>query len=278
MDAAVDAIMITDRLYRSLRRWPAAQRLCSRVVRRLPHRQRLIRHLGLLLLVDPSDLSGFYLYYEKQYDDDIFRFLQTHLPSFTWAIDLGANIGLYTAFMALFCDSVDAFEPDKEIAKKLEQNLRLNRIENVTIHRKCVSDHTGVVYFEVSPSRNLGIGRIGEQGIPLPSIDFGDFLSRSEPRALFIKMDIEGSEWLALKGATSALRSWKYPLAILMEIHPNDIARFGGTVPGLLALLQNIDLTVYALENGMLRPPVASARFWWVTNEQKTRSLNPHVV
>ena len=114
-------IMITDRFEyrRTLRPWAALQRLSTRVVRRLPHRQRLVRHFGQRLLVDPSELTGFYLYYEQEYDDGIFRFLARRLPTFAWAIDLGANIGVYTTFIAQYCNRVDAFEPDKHLVSKL---------------------------------------------------------------------------------------------------------------------------------------------------------------
>ena len=192
--------MITDRLYRALRPCAALRRLSTRVVRRLPHRQRLVRHFGQRLLVDPSELTGFYLYYEQEYDDGIFRFLSKRLSSFAWAIDLGANIGVYTTFIARYCDSVDAFEPDKHLVSKFERNLHLNGISNVTIHAKCISDVTGMVRFEASSTRNLGEGKIAERGISLPSVSLGDFLAKSVRRSLFIKMDIEGAEWLAIKG------------------------------------------------------------------------------
>src|ERR1700733_9553604 len=214
--------MITDRLYRALRPWAALRRWSTRVVRRLPHRQRLVRHFGQRLLVDPSELTGFYLYYEQEYDDGIFRFLSKRLPSFGWAIDLGANIGVYTTFIARYCDRVDAFEPDEHLVSKLEHNIHLNAISNVTIHATCISDVTGIVHFETSSARNLGVGKIAERGISLPPGNRGDFLAKSERQALFIKMDIEGAEWLSIKGAKDALRSWDSRLSILMEVHPEE--------------------------------------------------------
>jgi FkbM family methyltransferase len=264
--------MITDRLYRSLRLWAPLQRLFRRVVRRLPHRQRIVQHFGQILLVDPSELSGFYLYYEQEYDDEVFRFLSRRLPSFNWAIDLGANIGVYTTFIARFCNRVDAFEPDKHLVSKLERNLHLNGIGNVTIHAKCVSDVTGTVHFEAPPARNQGVGKIAKQGITLPSVSLDDFLAKLECQSLFIKMDIEGAEWLAIRGAQSVLQSWEHPLAILMEIHPDEIGQYGGNVPELRSLLEQIGLTVWSLDAGelhYLHPVNDFSRFWWATNERK---------
>jgi FkbM family methyltransferase len=229
----------------------------------------MVRHFGQRLLVDPSELSGFYLYYEQEYDDGVFRFLSNRLHSFAWAIDLGANIGVYTTFIARHCERVDAFEPDTHLLAKLERNLELNDIDNVTIRATCISDVTGTVHFEAPPSQNLGVGKIAKRGQSVPALNLGDLLAVSERQSLFIKMDIEGAEWLAIKGAKDGLRSWNRPLAILMEIHPDDIKQYGGTVGGLRNLLEQIGLTVWSLESGELNPVSESSRFWWVTNEWK---------
>ena len=71
--------------------------------------------------------------------------------------------------------------------------------------------------FETSSDGNLGIGKIAKQGVSLPSVSLGDFLGTSERQSLFIKMDIEGAEWPVIKSAQDALRSWDYPLSILVE-------------------------------------------------------------
>ena len=151
-----------------------------------------------------------------------------------------------------------------------ERNLHLNDISNVTIHAKCISDVTGTVCFETSSARNLGLGKIAERGISLPSVSLGDFLTESERRSLFIKMDIEGAEWLAIKGAQDVLRSWDCRLSILMELHPDEIRRHGGTVEELRDLLEQAGLAVWSLDSDKLLPVNDLSRFWWATNERDT--------
>lgn len=257
---------MTDRLYRLLRQWPSVQRFFQRIVRRLPHRTRQVTHFGRSLLVDPSELHGFYLYYEQEYDDPIFRFLSERLPNFMWAIDLGANIGIYTTFLAHQCSHVDAFEPEKKVIPRLHQNLMLNGIRNVTVHEKCVSNVNGEVRFVPPSFQNQGIGQIGEGGIPVSSITLDEFLAKSDQEPLFVKMDIEGGEWLAVQGAQWVFRSWRSPLSILIELHPEEIKKVGGSVAELRTMLEETGLKVFSLDSGELHPVNDTSRFWWVTN------------
>lgn len=258
--------MITDRMYRLLRPLPRLHAYYARLVRRLPHRQRIVEHFDLKLSVDPSELSGFHLYYEQEYDDRIFRFLRKHLDRSLWALDLGANIGVYTTFLARECFSVDAFEPDQALAIKLERNLKLNGIDNVVIHTSCISDKTGEVLFEMPPDANLGLGRIHQKGVSVPAISLDDFLSGSSPRPMFIKMDIEGAEWLAIKGAQSMLHDWSQSLAMLIELHPDHIGTYGGSLEALQGMLESSGLKVQALDAEDLISPTKTSRFWWITN------------
>lgn len=258
--------MVSDKIYRILRSIPPVHRFYRRFVRRLPHRIRRVRHFGRELYVDPSELHGFYLYYEQEYDDPIFHFLKLQLASYHRAIDLGANIGIYTTFLALHCDHVDAFEPEEQVIPRLQKNLALNNLQNVTIHKKCVSHVTGKVRF-VSPSQdNQGVGHIGTEGISVESITLDDFLTDSDQQPLFIKMDIEGAEWLAIQGALRTVSSWRSALSILIELHPDEIAKLGGTLPQMQQLLEEKGLKVYSLDSGELHPVRESSRFWWVTN------------
>jgi hypothetical protein len=145
--------------------------------------------------------------------------------------------------------------------------LRLNGIRNVTIHETCVSDVTGEVRFVPPSPQNQGVGHVGEGGAPVDSITLDVFLAKSEQQPLFIKMDIEGGEWPAVRGAQQAFRSWKPPLSILIELHPDEIRKVGGALPDLQRLLEGAGLTVQSLDSGELHPVNDSSRFWWVTND-----------
>jgi hypothetical protein len=73
-------------------------------------------------------------------------------------------------------------------------------------------------------------------------------------------------------GLYRSLRSWPVlhefyaRVAILKELYLDDIALYGGTVPGPRDLLDRIGLTVRSLELCELFPLADSSRFCWLTN------------
>jgi FkbM family methyltransferase len=267
--------MLTDSIYRSLDSIPELQRQFKRVVLKLPHRQRLVEHFGQKLWVDPSELHGFYLYYEHEYDDYIFNFLSTQLSKYRRVLDLGANIGIYSVFFAARVERVDAFEPEPSVREKLKVNLQMNGLNNITIHKSCVGKISGNITFTPPQKNNQGIGKVTnevEQGIELPCISLDDFLGEPLQEACLIKMDIEGAEWLALQGSQRILSQRQAPLSILLEVHPEEVQDLGGTVTELKSLLENLGLQVWGLTSTGLEPLVLDLstdkqRFWWATSE-----------
>lgn len=263
--------MLTDRIFRASRKSPTLQQQLKRALVRLPSRQRHVMHFGQRLLVDPSELHGFYLYYEGEYDDYIFEFLGERLAGFDRALDIGANIGIYTSFFAARMNKVDAFEPEIGVLPRLRENLRLNGLTNVSIHSVCVANVSGKVSFQRPDKRNLGVGRISNNcaGVEYPCITLDDFFGNSIRESCLIKMDIEGGEWLALQGARRVLYYPPFPVSLLIELHPDAIVSLGGSVLALKSLLESMGFYVCALTPaGAQRLPAdLNARFWWATSK-----------
>lgn len=261
--------MLTDTIYRSMRPWKELQRQVKRVLVRLPHRQRMVTRFGQRICVDPSELHGFYLYYEREYDDYIFQFLDAHLSRYRRALDLGANIGVYTLFLAAHMDRVDAFEPEPLVLEKLRANLALNGVENVFIHETCVGNVSGIVGFEPPCRSNEGIGRVSADHVGASvrrCITLDDFFGGKVKEPCFIKMDIEGAEWLVLQAA-EALFWPKVPTAMLIEIHPGEIERLGGSAGQLRSCLETMGFRVRALTpEGLQFLDGRDFRFWWATS------------
>jgi FkbM family methyltransferase len=263
--------VLTDTIYRMLAPLPAAQRQFARVVRKLPHRWRVVANRGQRLMVDPSGMSGFYRYYEREYDVPLFDFLDRIISRYRTVIDLGANIGVYTCYFAARVPEVIAFEPDPAPHASVQKNLALNNLQNVTLHDACVGADNGTVTFYSGNSANSGIGSIlggGGAAIERPLVRLDDVVSPGSGRVL-MKMDIEGAEWAALLGATRLLTAPDAPVDILMEVHPEQLGQAGIALDDLRALLVELGYTVAGIGPHGPDPSTAAAtppqRFWWAT-------------
>lgn len=123
-------------------------------------------------------------------------------------IDCGANIGLSILyFKRLFPDcKVIAFEPDGQIFKLLEKNLRQFDLTEVELVNKGVWSENATLSFLAEGT--LG-GRVVDDArekasyiVSIPTVRLKDYLCG---RIDFLKMDIEGAEYEVLKDCEHAL-------------------------------------------------------------------------
>ena len=163
---------------------------------------------------------------------------------------------------------VDAFEPEKRVLPKLKANLALNNLRNVTVHEWCVAQFSGKIGFRLPDSANEGTGGItsDDDGVEYSCISLNDFFKNGIAEPTFIKMDIEGGEWLALQGADRVLKTRVGPVSLLIEIHPQEIRRLGGSLPELKCFLMGMGFSVQALTPSGMKPldSPGDYRFWWV--------------
>jgi FkbM family methyltransferase len=124
--------------------------------------------------------------------------------------DVGAHVGFYTLLAAVLVGTrgkVYAFEPLPANIQYLKAHLRLNRIANVALIQKAVSDSSGMATFVEEPSSAMG--HLSEQGaLTVPTVSLDDLFMKGElPSPDFIKIDVESAAGRVLKGAESLLRS-----------------------------------------------------------------------
>jgi FkbM family methyltransferase len=146
-------------------------------------------------------------------------------------LDVGANIGMFT-LQALRegAQQVISFEPNPETRKALEWNIAsVGGLDRATVMAKGAWNEAGAFTMTVDPFRP------GRSSVVVPSpdqaayqveVELGrlDDMASMVPRVDFIKMDIEGAEINALKGATEILSRWKPQLSIAVE-HTDDRLR-----------------------------------------------------
>lgn len=131
------------------------------------------------------------------------------------ALDLGAHIGLYSVLLSRKCTKVVAFEPSKVTRDALIKTLKLNKCTNVEVRSECVTNTAGEIVFHDTGTRASNANSIAPVGKPNKEISLR--IDDLRMQFDFIKIDIEGSELLALRGATKTLAKTKY---LTLEVHP----------------------------------------------------------
>ncbi len=127
-------------------------------------------------------------------------------------LDLGANVGLFTAEMAKRGCDVHAFEPDPMAFEHLVRNV--GHLPNVTLHNQAVAATAGS--FRLRRSRSfaehpLALTTISsivlsnpkryqeEDGVDVEVLAFRDVITDFGRKIALVKMDIEGAEFDILR-------------------------------------------------------------------------------
>ena len=175
---------------------------------------------------DKKSLSRWMLKNLKAWDSEnvekIIFFLKKYNGSF---IDCGCNFGAYSIPIAKeFEDqNVYAFDASKKAIHKLKQNIDLNKITNITYFNIGIGDKNTEAYFneEISDLKNDGSFRFTQdknnEKTKIYKLDYvfeNDKISIKEN--IVIKLDLEGFDFLALKGLTKTLNKSK--VIIFIEI------------------------------------------------------------
>lgn len=165
--------------------------------------------------------------------------------------DVGSNMGLYSLFASHFAGTIGticAFEPEPLAFKRLKINCKLNSATNITPVRVALSDQVGgaVIY---SSNRDLGKSTLRQSElITTPSlieVTTGEHIVAQgvAPAPNVLKLDVEGAEYGALNGMRSLLADNRCRFA-LIEVHPDDLARFGHSAEKVRALLEECGFTI----------------------------------
>ena len=149
-------------------------------------------------------------------------FIEKYNSSF---IDCGCNFGAYSIPIAkkFKNKNIYAFDASRKAIYNLEQNINLNRIKNINYFNIGVGDKNTELYFneDVNSLKNDGSFRFtknkNKNKIKIYRLD--DFFKNEKiflNKNIVIKIDLEGFDFLALKGLTNTLKKSK--VIIFIEI------------------------------------------------------------
>lgn len=131
-------------------------------------------------------------------------------------LDIGANTGYYSIIAAKKSRHIYAFEPGSSNRKKLEENIQLNKLNNITVLPYAVSDKQGDTELFIAGDDNTGMNSLEQPGnfsghkevVAVVSID--DWVAENNiPGISLIKIDVEGSEMKVLKGMQAVIEEQK---------------------------------------------------------------------
>ena len=142
----------------------------------------------------------------------------------TVAIDVGANVGMFTVPLALAVGPsgrVLTIEPSPDNVARLESNLELNSLENVIVEPIAVGDKAGELVLQLASdpgfhsTAELSELRSVDENLTVPADTLDQVWLRAHaPAVSFIKIDTEGSEDAVLRGAEQILRACQPVLLI----------------------------------------------------------------
>lgn len=159
------------------------------------------------------------------YEEELLKELEHIIPNDAVICDIGANIGNHSLYWAsnMQIKKIYAFEPVDTTYNILEKNIKINNLENIIKPLNIgLSDEKGTGIINIYSNDNIGGTSIkkSNQNNGGIKIDKLDNIKIIEEKLDFIKIDVEGHELLALKGAKQTINKYK-PL-IFIEIFPEN--------------------------------------------------------
>ncbi|MEZ4223831.1 MAG: FkbM family methyltransferase [Polyangiaceae bacterium] len=186
------------------------------------------------------------IYMSGRPDFSEMSFLSRYLRRGERFLDVGANEGIYSLFARdLVGDAgeVVAVEALSTTAQRFTENLQLSHANNVHVHCVAVGAERGKARFSSNrgamnhllPDGVEAEAAVDVEVVPLDELATGEFAAG--------KIDVEGAELMAFKGATRLLRLGNPPVWLLEINHTSS--RFGVTPQQVEAHLREAGYTLH---------------------------------
>jgi FkbM family methyltransferase len=186
-----------------------------------------------------------------QYEKEISDLMQKLLGQGDCFIDCGAHVGYFTILGSELCSKVYAFEADKDNFASLMNNIEINNVSsNVIAHNQAVGDECKKVKLFVNLDNDGGHAlwdvskhpfneqtRLKKKK-PTRVVDMVTLDSVIDEPIKLIKFDVEGCEFLALKGAEKLI--CKYSPVLILEINNSALGEMGTSKEEIFSYLESL--------------------------------------
>jgi FkbM family methyltransferase len=175
------------------------------------------------------------------------------------ALDVGANVGAYSTLLGRWVGAtgaVFAFEPAPRVFDGLVRHIEINGLTGIvrpiaaavggssTTAPFLVADSAGESRLAASSPQPPASG-LRTISVQVTTID--EFCAREHLAPDFIKIDVEGAELSALRGARETIRARRGHLALFVEMHPSIWPALGLSREDLVAELRAQSLEAHPL-------------------------------
>jgi methyltransferase, FkbM family len=200
------------------------------------------------------------------------RLLKTILSAGDVVVDAGANIGIYSEFLARRVGPtglVNSFEPSPENFERLQCATR--KLSNVRVCQAAVGERSGRSTLYLSDKLNVDHRTYmtegdSRSGVPIDIVALDDYFKPGQ-RVDLIKMDIQGYELHALRGANRVLED-NSTAKLLLELWPYGLKKAGANWLELIDALQGKNMAIYRVTKRGLVPfqsdSVSESAEWYV--------------
>jgi len=216
------------------------------------------------VVIEVSDKARLKLYTDSVLSETIFvgrfenaelDFVKRYLRKDDVFLDIGANVGLFTVVAGVKVGEkghVFSFEPVSQTFSRLDENVRINGLSNVSLFNAGLSDADGEL--EITTSGD-GYDAWNSFGIPTAGTDFTKEKVKTTrldtwvaqhhiPAITMAKIDVEGWEYNVLAGGESFFSSEDAP-DLLVEFTEQNCLNAGFTCATLYDRLASYGYTMY---------------------------------
>ena len=188
-----------------------------------------------------KDLSRWMIRNLKIWDEKIINLIVKQInDSNSIFIDIGCNYGAYSIPISRIKNNlkVICFDPSRKSLDRLDENINLNNLKNIKYFKLGIGEKKGEVYFDddINNYKNSGSFEINNKNFGYKiNIDSIDNLVRENKiqikKNVYIKMDIEGYEFFALKGLVKTINNYNVTIFFefskkILENHQNFESEF----------------------------------------------------
>lgn len=202
---------------------------------------------GLFCFANAEDHIQKIILWQGEYEKEVYDFAKKILLKGNTVLDIGSNIGYHSIHFASLVPNgkVYCFEPNSLLKSLIKNNFQLNNLDNFKIVESAVSDKNIVSDFLISDLSNTGLSVLtnkkSHSTIEVKTVSL-DYYFKDQPIHL-IKIDIEGSEMLAVQGMKNILTHQKPYLVI--EIIEEQLNKFNTTCSAIYEFLFEMQYQAY---------------------------------